>query len=151
MPELDYPIGVVSIFIVISNASAYKEIFWCIRGTLMCGKRASMNHYLFYSSRIWKVNRPVKGLNLWSNSQTGSTTFSLISFSSIIHWDSNLHFLNSAINVFLISPNVLGYASPWTSFMYQLSAWSLRVVLKWVILISLSVTYLIFHTTSHRT
>jgi hypothetical protein len=96
----------------------------------MCGKSAMMNHSFFYSSGIWKVNRPIRVLNLWSNSQTSSTTFCLIAFSSVIHCDFDLGFLNSEISEFLISFKGLGCASPWISFMYQLSVRSLSVVLN---------------------
>ena len=109
-----------------------------------------MNHSLFYSSGIWKVNQLVKVLNLWSNSQTGLANIFLISFSSVIHCDSDLGFLNSVINAFLIWFSGLGCECPWTSFMYQLSARSLRVVLNWVLLTASLVTFLIFHTASHR-
>ena len=118
MPELDSPIGVDSSFMAVSKDFARDAIFCCIRGTLMCGNSVVMNHFLNFSSGILKVNRLVSVLNHWSNSQTGSATFCLISFSSIIHYDSDLGFLNSAINAFLISFSGLGCASPWTSFMY---------------------------------
>jgi hypothetical protein len=134
----------------ISNAYAYKEIFFCIRGTLICGKREVMNYSLFFSSGNLKFSRPIRFLNLWSNSQTGSATFCLISFSSIIHFDSELGFLNSEINAFLISLSGLGCASPWTSFLYQLNARSLSVVLNWFLLTTSSVIFLILHTASHR-
>jgi hypothetical protein len=64
MPELDSPIGVDSSFMAISRAFACDAIFYCIRGNLMCGKREAMNHSLFFSSGILKVNRPVRVLNL---------------------------------------------------------------------------------------
>jgi hypothetical protein len=99
IPELDSPIGDDSSFMAISNASAYEAIFYCIRGTLMCGRRETMNYSLLCSSGIWKVNQPIKVLNLWSNSHTGSTTFCLISFISVIHCGSDLGFLNSPISV----------------------------------------------------
>jgi hypothetical protein len=89
-----------------------------------------MNHSLFCLSEIGKLNRPVKVLNLRSKSQTGSATLCLIHFSSVMHCDSELGFLNSALNVVLISFNGLGYIVPLTNFMYQLSARSLKVVLN---------------------
>jgi hypothetical protein len=52
IPELDSPIGADSSFIVIFNASTCEEIFESIMGTLMCGKREMMNHYLFCSYGI---------------------------------------------------------------------------------------------------
>ena len=97
-----------------------------------------------------KIKRPVKVLNLWSNSQIGSTTLFLISFSSVMHCEFELGFLNYAINMFLISFSGLGYATPWTNCMYQLSAQSLRVVLNWSLLTASSLTYLILHTSSHK-
>jgi hypothetical protein len=84
----------------------------------MCGINIVMNHSLFYLSGICKVNCPIRVLNLWLNSQTGSDTFFLVSFTYVIHCDSDLGFLKSAINTFLISFRGLGFASPWTSFMY---------------------------------
>jgi hypothetical protein len=46
-----------------------------------------------------------------------------------MHCDSDLGFLNSKISEDLMAFNGLGVA-PWTNFMYQLSAPSLRVVLN---------------------
>ena len=140
IPELDSPIGVDSSFMAISSASAYEEIFCYIWGTLMCGKREIMNHSLLFSSWIWKLKWPIKVLNLWSNSHTGSTILCLISFISVMHYDSNLGFLNSTISEVLMVFNGLG-VSPWTNFMYHLSAWSLRVVLNWAHLTSSSVIF----------
>jgi hypothetical protein len=59
----------------------------------MHGNNAAMNHALLCSLGIWKVNMPVRVLNLWSNSQTGYATFCLISFIFVIHCDSRLMFL----------------------------------------------------------
>jgi hypothetical protein len=60
MPELDSPIGVDSSFMVISKYYSYDAIFYYIKGTLMCGKRAAMNHSLFFSSAILKLSWPVR-------------------------------------------------------------------------------------------
>jgi hypothetical protein len=64
IPDLDSPIGDDSSFMEIFNASSYEAIFCCIRGTLICGKRAVISDSLFYSSGILKVNLPIRVLNL---------------------------------------------------------------------------------------
>jgi hypothetical protein len=128
---MDSPIGDDSRFMEISNSSTYEEIFCCIKGTLICGNRVVRNHSLFFSFGILKVNLPIRVLNLWLNFQTSLATFFLISFSSVIHCDSKLGFLNCAISAFLISFNVLGYTSSWTSFMYHPNVQSLNVVISW--------------------
>ena len=98
-----------------------------------------------YSVNVtWSINT----LNRWSKSKLDSPTLCLISFSSIIHYDSDLGFLNSLKRATWISPRVL--ALPSKNFMYQFNARSLKVVTIWLAFMSESVTFLTLHTTSHK-
>ena len=95
-----------SSFIIISSAFVCDTILCCIKEAQICGNSAAINHSLCCTSDIWKLTLAIKVVNLWSTSHTDSTNDYLISFSYVIHCDSDFSFLNSSVNPNLISANV---------------------------------------------
>ena len=107
IPVPPSPIDEDSSFISISSASICNTILCCIKGARMCGNSATINHSLCYTSDIWKLTLAIKVLNHWSKPHTDSANDCFISLISVIHYDSNLGFLNSKIIVAHISSRVL--------------------------------------------
>ena len=114
----------------------------------MCGNNATMNHSWCCCSAMSKLTISKRILILWLNSHTICIGFCFISFSSVIHCDSNLGFLNSLINTVLTCTRVLAYLLEY--FINQFNALSLNVVVNYAILISLFWTYMTFHIASHK-
>lgn len=125
-----------SIFIAISNASACIAILCCVNGNLICGIIVAKNHSLCCYGGISKLTWPINILNRWFSSHTDSIDACLISFSSIIHYDSDFGFLNSTTKALLISLNV-AFNLLMDYFIYHFNALSLT---------SSSLIYLSIHT-----
>ena len=116
----------------------------------MYDNNAAINHSWCCCAGNSKWTCPSSVLNLWSKSHTDSCGICFISFSSVMHCDSDLGFLNSFFNSFLISWMVFGCYVIVENFINHVRDLSLNVVATCTFLISSLCTYLMFHTTSHR-
>ena len=109
-----------------------------------------MNHSRCCCAGNSKFTCPSNVLNLWSKSHIDSCGSCLISFSSVMHCDSDLGFLNCFFNSSLISFIVFGCCALDENFINHVRDLSLNVVVNCSLLISSLYTCLIFHTASQR-
>ena len=116
----------------------------------MWGSSTTINHSWCCCARNSKLTCPSNVLNLWSKSHIDSCGNYLISFSLVMHCDSNLGFLNSFFNSSLISLMVCGCCALVENFINHVRALSLNVVVKCTLLMSSLCTWLMFHIASQR-
>jgi len=132
--------GDASSYVEIFSASAWVTILYYVKGKCMCDNNPAINNSLCCTSGIWNDNRSFSTLNIWSKSQTNSFIIFLISFISVMHYDSDLGFWNSFNSNWFTSTHVLVCLAcvVFWYFMYHNSTHSMKVVSNYAVFTSSS-------------